>query len=93
MIAAGHHRATGLVQLWAAYAAQRVLLDDPAAVARVWRAFGFSHLHVGTRRGGHEREARAPGANCCARRWHIPDWRGIRSAERVDSLLAQGASA
>jgi phosphoribosylformimino-5-aminoimidazole carboxamide ribotide isomerase len=76
------------------YDAERVRLDDPAAVARSWRELGFRHLHVvdldaATGRGANDavieqvlRES-AGGVQIGG---------GVRSDARVDTLLSQGAA-
>ncbi len=77
------------------YADERVRLDDPVAVARQWAQAGFSRLHVvdldaATGRGDHDGVIRE-----ILREWGgaVQVGGGVRTTERIEALLRDGASA
>jgi phosphoribosylformimino-5-aminoimidazole carboxamide ribotide isomerase len=76
------------------YAEERVRLDDPVGVARQWAQTGFSRLHVvdldaATGRGDNESVIRD-----ILREWDgvVQVGGGVRSTERIEALLRDGAS-
>jgi phosphoribosylformimino-5-aminoimidazole carboxamide ribotide isomerase len=86
-------RAGACVQLVGGdYAAERVRLDDPLGVARGWARYGFRRLHVvdldaATGRGDNLEVVRE-----IVREGGLPVQMGggVRSAERIEELLADG---
>jgi phosphoribosylformimino-5-aminoimidazole carboxamide ribotide isomerase len=76
-----------------AYEAERVRLDDPAAVCRRWQAFGFSELHVvdldaATGRGDNA----ALLAEILRGGGTVQVGGGVRDEVRVETLLGLGAA-
>jgi len=75
------------------YAEERVRLDDPVAVAAHWRDVGFRRLHVVDLDAatGHGSNAPIIERILSDGRGELQIGGGIRSTERVDTLLAGGA--
>lgn len=76
------------------YAAERVRLDDPRAVAREWQRAGFARLHVidldaATGRGSNARVVRGL---LDERTADVQVGGGLRATHQVDDVLADGAS-
>lgn len=75
------------------YEAERVRLDDPAAVARGWERYGFHQLHVvdldaATGRGNNSDIVREI---LRATEAQVQVGGGVRNAERIEELLSGGA--
>ncbi|HEU4631848.1 MAG TPA: 1-(5-phosphoribosyl)-5-[(5-phosphoribosylamino)methylideneamino]imidazole-4-carboxamide isomerase [Gemmatimonadaceae bacterium] len=77
-----------------AYDAERVRLDDPAAVARDWVRAGFQRLHVVDLDAATGRGSNAAVIEELLREVAVPVQvgGGVRSAERVEALLELGAA-
>jgi phosphoribosylformimino-5-aminoimidazole carboxamide ribotide isomerase len=77
-----------------AYDAERVRLDDPVAVARDWVRAGFQQLHVVDLDAATGRGSNAAVVEELLRELPLPVQvgGGVRSAERVETLLEQGAA-
>ncbi|MCC6318193.1 MAG: 1-(5-phosphoribosyl)-5-[(5-phosphoribosylamino)methylideneamino] imidazole-4-carboxamide isomerase [Gemmatimonadaceae bacterium] len=76
------------------YAAERIRLDDPRAVAREWQHAGFTRLHVidldaATGRGSNARVVRAV---LDERTADVQVGGGLRATGQVDDVLSEGAS-
>ncbi|HEX6631081.1 MAG TPA: 1-(5-phosphoribosyl)-5-[(5-phosphoribosylamino)methylideneamino] imidazole-4-carboxamide isomerase [Gemmatimonadaceae bacterium] len=77
-----------------AYDAERVRLDDPLAVARDWARAGFRQLHVVDLDAATGRGSNAALIEELLRELplEVQVGGGVRSAERVEALLEQGAA-
>jgi phosphoribosylformimino-5-aminoimidazole carboxamide ribotide isomerase len=77
-----------------AYDAERVRLEDPVAVARDWVRAGFRQLHVVDLDAATGRGSNAAVIEELLRELPLPIQvgGGVRSAERVETLLEQGAA-
>jgi len=88
-------RAGACVQLVrGSYEQERIRLADPVGIARVWAAFGFSHLHVVDLDAalGRGSNARLVDTILAQRAAAIHVGGGVRSRERIRELLDGGGS-